>query len=565
MAAAVMEIWPDTKRTIGPAIENGFYFDFEFASPISESDLPRIDQKMRELVKSWKGFEKHELSAGDAKKEYPNNPYKHELIEEFTKNGEKVSFYKSGSYWDLCKGGHVENPREQLKHFKLLSVAGAYWRGDEKNKMLTRIYGTAFATKEELEKYLWQMEEAKKRDNRKLGKDLELYLISQQIGSGLPILMPKGALIKKIIEDDLYSEKRKIGYQFVWSSHIAKSQIYHTSGHWGKYDAMFAPMKLDDEDYVLKPMNCPHHFQYYLNSPRSYKELPFRIAETATVYRNEKSGELGGLLRVRSLTIDDGHTFIRLDQTNEELELVLVIIKKILERYGFREYRARISTSDPDNQQKYLGDRDAWVRAEEALKKQAEKLFDSVSVGVGEAAFYGPKIDVMVKDAVGREWQLSTVQLDYNQPKNFEMKYTDENGEEVYPAIVHVAMIGSIERFMGILIEHYAGAFPLWLAPVQVKIVPVSEKFGDYAKKVKDMFNAASIRTELDMDAKSLGYKIRQATLQKVPYMIIIGEKESASGSDMLISVRSRDGKDLGTLSASEFLKKLQNDIEHYL
>lgn len=561
-AAAITDLYPDIKIAIGPPIEDGFYYDVDFGDiKISEEDFPKIEQKMHELVKSWKGFERREVSVSDAKEYFKNNPYKLELIEEFSKKGEKITFFKSGNFEDLCRGGHIENPKESLKHFKLMSIAGAYWRGDEKNKMMTRVYGTVFLSKQELDDYLKMREEAKKRDHRKLGRELELFTISEQVGPGLPIFLPNGETIRQIIVDDLVKIKKENGYQFVWSPHIARSEIYHISQHWGKYDAMFNPMKLDKEEYVLKPMNCPHHFQVFMSRPRSYKELPFRIAENGTVYRNEKSGEVSGLVRVRSLTIDDTHTFIRVSQTSEEISKVLKLIKQILGKYGFKKYKARLSFGDRKNQSKYLGDPEAWEKAEATLKEHAEKLFDEVSIGVGEAAFYGPKIDVMVNDSLGREWQLSTCQLDYNQPKNFGMKYVEEDGQEVYPAILHIAMIGSVERFMGILIEHYSGAFPLWLSPAQVSILPISDKFKGYSIKIQEELVKNGIRVKMNDDSKTLGAKIRESTLQKIPYMIIIGEKEE---KNKVISVRARDGKDLGQIAVSEFINNLKSQIENF-
>lgn len=561
LAAAALELWPGTKNAIGPSIENGFYQDFDFGNvKISDTDLEKIEKKMHGLVQGWGTFQKREVSADLARKDFAHNPYKLELIEEFAKEGKKITENDPGNFLDLCKGGHVENPKDELKYFKLLSIAGAYWRGSEKNKMLTRIYGTCFSTKEELDKYLWQLNEAKKRDHRKLGKELDLFLVSDQVGSGLPIFTPKGTVIRSVIEDYLTETKRQNGYQFVWTPHIAKSQIYQTSGHWGKYDAMFNPMKLDEEEYTLKPMNCPHHFQVYMNKPKSYKDLPFRIAENGTVYRNEKSGELGGLLRVRSLTIDDTHTFIRVSQTTEELERVLTLVKKVLGVFGFSQYKARISVSDPATPEKYLGNKDAWKKAEATLKETGEKLFDEVSVGVGEAAFYGPKIDVMVKDTLGREWQLSTVQLDYNQPKNFNMTYINEEGKEEFPAILHIAMVGSIERFMGILIEHYAGKFPIWLSPVQIVLIPIADRHREKAASMIRIIEAKGIRAELDDRQETMQAKIRNHTLQRVPYMGIIGDKEIENAD--AISIRTRDGKDLGKITVSEFIKQIQEEID---
>ena len=562
LAAAIMDMWPNTKRAIGPAIENGFYFDFDFGDvKVSEADFPKIEQKMIEISRSWKNFERHELNSHEAKKEYPNNPYKHELIDEFSKERQTLTFYKSGSYWDLCRGGHCEHPDKELKRFKLLSIAGAYWRGNEKNKMLTRIYGTVFPTKDELEKHLWQIEEAKKRDHRKISKEMELFLISQKVGSGFPLYMPKGFLLRRNLEKWLTDEKEKRGYQFVATPHIAKSDLYRQSGHWQKYDAMFNPMKLDEEEYVVKPMNCPHHFQIFLERPRSYKELPLRIAENATVYRNEKAGELNGLLRVRSLTQDDTHTFVRHSQIASEIDQILELALMVYKTFGFYDFRARISTRDPKKSDKYLGNTATWDKAEQALIDGVKRLKIDHFIGEGEAAFYGPKIDIMVKDAIGREWQLTTVQLDFVQPENFNMNYITEKGKEDRPAVLHVAILGSFDRFLGILIEHYAGKFPLWLAPVQVKIIPISQAHVATAQKVKEMLIGRGIRVEIDDREERMQAKIRDATLQKIPFMAIIGDKEMAT-SPLTVSLRSREGKNEGSLTVSHLIEKLTAQIE---
>lgn len=568
---AMERLYPGIVKAMGPATDEGFYFDFDpNAIKISEADFPKIEKIMRELINLDLPFIRVEISVEEAKKLFKNNPYKLEWIDKYGQEGGKVTIYWTGdpsaasgrsserSFVDLCKGPHVASTGK-IKALKLLSIAGAYWHGDEKNKMLTRIYGTAFETKEELDKYLWQMEEAKKRDHRKLGKEMDLFVVSEQIGGGLPIFTPKGTVIRKTIEDYLTNLKKENGYQFVWSPHIANSKIYHTSGHWGKYDAMFSPMILDDQEYVLKPMNCPHHFQIYLSKPRSYRDLPMRIAENGTVYRHEKSGELNGLLRVRSLTIDDTHTIMRLSQTNNELKSVLLMIREILEIFGFKNYKARISTHDPKNFSKYLGKKDEWERSEEALKRNATLQGFQTSIGEGEAAFYGPKIDIMVKDSLQREWQLSTVQLDYNQPHNFEMTYVDENGQKTYPAILHIAMIGSLERFIGILIEHYAGAFPTWLNPVQVKVLPIAERHAEYAKSVFDKLKKADIRVELDDRNETLGARIRDGQNQKVSYMLIVGDKEVESG---MVSERARNGKADGPFTVETFIGNIKEEIE---
>lgn len=560
LAKAVLELWPGAHNAIGPAIENGFYQDFDMGEvKISEEDLPKIEKKMREILPAWQKFIFNEVSLEVAKKLFAHNPYKIELAAEFAGEGKKLMTNDPGNFLDLCKMGHVKNPSKELQHFRLFSVAGAYWRGSEKNKMLTRIYGTCFPSKEELDKHLWQLEEAKKRDHRKIGKTQELFLISQEVGSGLPIYMPKGFIVRRLLEQWLTGEKEKRGYQFVWTPHIAKSGLYKKSGHWQKYDAMFTPMKLDDDDYVAKPTNCPHHFQIYLERPRSWRELPLRIAENATVYRHEKAGELSGLLRVRALTQDDTHTFLRHSQIPEEIDRILELTTDIFKTFGFKNYRARISTRDPQTPEKYLGDPASWDKAEIALTQAViARNMESVT-GVGEAAFYGPKIDIIVKDAIGREWQLTTVQLDFNQPENFDMNYINEEGKCQRPAVLHIAILGSFDRFMGILIEHYAGAFPIWLAPVQVVLIPITERHNGAAGKAREALRLAGLRVELDDRSETMQAKIRDATLQKVPYMGIIGDREA---SNQTISVRTRRGEDLKTMSLENFVAKLKEEIE---
>jgi threonyl-tRNA synthetase len=405
------------------------------------------------------------------------------------------------------------------------------------------------------------MEDKQVKTHQQIGQEQDLFLISQLIGSGLPLFTPKGTILRRAVEDFLISKKKANGYEFVWTPHIAKSETYHKSKHWGKYDAMFSPMTIEDEEYVVKPMNCPHHFEIYLNRPRSYRELPLRLAENGTVYRHEKSGEINGLFRVRSLTIDDTHTFIRISQTEEELEKVLNLIKDVLETFGFAKYKARISVSDPKEPDKYLGSRDAWEKAEATLKGQAEKLFQNVEVGIGEAAFYGPKIDIMVKDNLEREWQLSTVQLDYNQPENFDINYVDENGGQSRPAILHIATIGSLERFLGILIEHYQGKFPVWLSPVQVMLVPIADRHQEAAEKIKKELVEQGIRAEVDVRAESMQAKIRDATLQKVPFMGIIGDKEAGLPGGA-VSLRTRESEDLGVTELSQLVQKVKENID---
>jgi len=561
LAAAVLELWPKTKPTIGPSIENGFYYDFDFGDvKISDSDLPKIETKMRELVKDWKEFKRIEVDSAHATKQFSSNEYKKELIEEFKAEGQKLTLYASGAFTDLCRGGHCERPDKELQFFKLLSVAGAYWRGDEKNPMLTRIYGTCFTSQAELDRYVWQQEEAKKRDHRKLGKDLKLFIISADVGSGFPLYLPNGFIIRRELSHWIMYEKERRGYQFVWTPHVAKSTLYRKSGHWQKYDAMFNPMRLNGEEYVVKPMNCPHHFQVYLSEPRSYRELPLRIAENATVYRNEKAGELAGLLRVRSLTQDDTHTFVRHDQISEEIDRILELATFIFRTFGFSDYKARISTRDTEKQEKYLGKPDVWDTAEKALVDAIARNHIESFMGIGEAAFYGPKIDIIVKDAIGREWQLSTIQLDFNQPENFDMNYVNEKGELERPAVIHIAILGSFERFLAILIEHYAGAFPLWLSPVQLGIIPIAERHNATAVKTRDFFIAHGIRAEVDDRNETMQAKVRNYSLQKIPYMAIIGDTERDNGS---LAIRTRRGENLKGIHLDGFLKNLQQEIDH--
>ncbi len=558
LAAAVLELWPEALPTIGPPIENGFYYDFDNLK-VAEEDFPKIEAKMHELVKDWTSFERTEVDADQAKKQFKNNSYKKELIEEFAKEGAALTTYKAGEFSDLCRGGHTEHPDRELKHFKLLSIAGAYWRGSEKNKMLTRIYGTAFATKQELDAYLAQQEEAKKRDHRKIGKEQELFLISPSVGAGFPLYMPRGFIVRRELENWIMKEKEKRGYQFVWTPHIAKGALYKQSGHWQKYDAMMSPMTIEDEEYVMKPMNCPHHFQIYNERPRSWRDMPLRIAENATVYRYEKTGEVNGLLRVRALTQDDSHIFVRHAQIAQEIDRILDLALFVYKTFGFKDFKARVSIRDPKDSSKYLGEPKNWDLAEKALIDAVKRRKIDYFVGEGEAAFYGPKIDIVVRDAIGREWQLTTCQLDFVQPENFTLRYTNEEGKEEAPAVLHVAILGSVDRFLAILIEHYAGAFPLWLAPVQATIIPIAERHAKAARMAQDTLLEAGIRVHLDERSDTMQAKIREATLQKVPYMGIIGDREAANGQ---IAVRTRAGEDLKAQPLAQFLSRLKEEIE---
>lgn len=563
-AAAVRELWPGSQNAIGPAIENGFYQDFEIAGTITEKDLPKIEKRIRQLIPKWTHFEKKEVTKEEALKEFAWNKYKTELIEEFSQEGKKLTFHNSPGFIDLCKGGHVEFPSKEIKPdaFKLMSIAGAYWRGDEKNKQLTRIYGVAFETKEELDKHLAMLAEAEKRDHRKLGAQLDLFTISDQVGKGLPLFTPKGALIRELLNDYSQSLRAAKGWQKVWSPHITKNELYKTSGHWAKFgDELFLVKSQETSDeLVLKPMNCPHHQQIYASKPHSYRELPIKYMETTTVYRDEKAGELLGLSRVRCITQDDSHTFCTPDQIEKIYQELIDVTKTFYSKIGMK-IRARLSFRDPANPEKYLGEVDLWDKAQTILLNIAQKNKLDFFVAEGEAAFYGPKIDFMAIDALGREWQLATPQLDFVQPKRFGLTYTDHEGKDQTPVLIHFALMGSIERFLSVLIEHTAGAFPLWLSPVQIKILPISKKQNTYAKKVMKELLAAdpNLRIELDDRDESVGKKIREASMQKIPYQLIVGEKEMKAKK---VAIRTREGKDLGVVSMKKLIEKLKTEIE---
>lgn len=563
LAAAVMELWPDTKRAIGPAIENGFYFDFEFSKPITEENFPQIEEKMKQLLPTWTGFEKHELTSDEAKKEYPDNPYKHELINEFSGRGKKVSFYKSGEYWDLCAGGHTDNPSKDIGAFKLLSVAGAYWRGSEKNKMLTRIYGTCFPTQKELDEYLNMLEEAKKRDHRKLGKDLGLFIFSDLVGAGLPLLTPKGTTIRRELERFIVDEELKRGYQHVWTPPLAKVQLYETSGHYPYYkDTMYPPMKVDEEELILRPMTCPHHFMLYKSQPRSYRELPIRYAEISPQFRYEKSGELTGLMRVRMFTLSDAHIICTPKQAKEEIKKVLDLIEYVNKIFGLKrgeDYKFRLSLGDRQDDKKYYKDDKAWDQAEKTLREVLQEAEAPFYEAENEAAFYGPKIDVQMKNALGKEETAFTIQYDFVQPKRFELKYMDANGEQKEPVVIHRSSIGALERVIAFLIEHYGGAFPIWLSPIQVQIIPIADRHLEYVQKVLEQLASANIRVEVDSRAEKMQSKIRDAQLQKIPYMLIVGDREI---SEEKVAVRTREEKDLGGIKVNEFIKKVKSEIE---
>jgi threonyl-tRNA synthetase len=563
MAHAVQDLYPEAKFGVGPAIESGFYYDIDINSRLNEEDLQKIEEKMMKLSKDNNSFIREDLSKDEAINFFENkgDNYKLEILSEIDENSEDISLYKEGNFVDLCRGPHLPSTGK-IKYVKLLNISGSYWRGDERNKQLQRIYGISFPKKKMLDDYLQKLEEAKKRDHRRLGKELELFLISNSIGSGLPVWLPKGTILRETLENYLREEQRKRGYLPVITPHIGNINLYKTSGHYPYYkDSQFPPVQLEDgkEEYLLKPMNCPHHFQIYLSKPRSYRDLPIRYAEFGTVYRYEQSGELNGLTRVRSFSIDDSHIFVRQDQLKDEVCDVIDLIQTIFSQMGFTDFESQLSFRD-NNVEKYGGDISLWDRAQKEIQEAADLMHLKYHVEEGEAAFYGPKIDFMVKDVLGRKWQLGTVQIDYVMPERFNLEYTGSDGQKHRPVVIHRAPFGSLERFIGVLIEHYAGEFPLWLAPVQAAILPVSQHFIDYAKKVAAELKNNSIRVELDERNEKIGYKIRDWETNKVPYMLILGEKEQEAGN---ISVRKHKKGDIGKLSLSEFIDNIKDEIKN--
>lgn len=562
LAAAVLDLWPGTKNAIGPAIKDGFYQDFDFGDvKISEADFPKIEKKMHQLAQKWGPFEEKEVSIEKVRKDFSHNQYKLELAEEFAKEGKKITENNPGNFLDLCKGGHISNPKAELKHFKLLSIAGAYWRGDEKNKMLIRIYGTVWPTKEELDKYLWQIEEAKKRDHRKLGKELELFTISEEIGPGLILWLPKGNIIKEEIEKWARETELEWGYLRVTTPHITKSSLYYTSGHLPYYKAdMYPPMKTEEgEEYYLKPMNCPHHHMIYASKTRSYKDLPLRLAEYGTCYRYEASGELFGLMRVRGFAQNDSHIYCTEEQAVEEFVNVMKLHEYYYKVLGITEYYLELGLRDPKNKKKYHGNEIMWQKAEKLMREACAKVDIPMVESIGNAAFYGPKIDFIIKSSIGREFGISTNQIDLFMGERFRLKYIDKDGSQKIPVIIHRAPLGSHERFVGFLIEHYGGVFPLWLSPVQVVIIPIAERHLKHAASVIQIIKAEGVRAEIDDRSETMQAKIRDATLQKVPYLGIIGDREAENET---ISIRTREGKDLGQINLSEFLKRLKQESQ---
>ena len=565
MAAALESLYPGVKFGIGPAIENGFYYDVDLGDvQLTEADLKPVEDKMLELARTKEQFVRREVPKEEALKTFreKGDEYKCELIGELEDG--TISFYSNGDFTDLCRGPHLKDT-SVIKAVKLTSIAGAYWRGDEKRKMLTRIYGITFPKKSMLDDYLAMLEEAKKRDHRKLGKEMELFTFSSRVGQGLPMWLPKGADLRERLENFLKKIQKSYGYLPVITPHIGNKDLYVTSGHYAKYGKdSFQPIHTpqEGEEFLLKPMNCPHHCEIYRTKPRSYKDLPLRFAEFGTVYRYEQSGELHGLTRVRGFTQDDAHLFCRPDQLKEEFCKVIDIILYVFKTLKFDEYIAQVSLRDPDNREKYIGTDENWEKAEQAIIEAAAEKGLKTIVVPGEAAFYGPKLDFMVKDASGRKWQLGTIQVDYNLPERFELEYIGSDGQKHRPVMIHRAPFGSLERFVAVLLEHTGGKLPLWLTPDQVNVLPVSEKFTDYAKKVCDLMNNSDIRASIDDRNETIGKRIRESELHRIPFLVIVGEKEQESGT---VSVRRQGGKDEGQMKTEDFIALVQKEVADML
>ena len=560
MAEALEDIFPGVKFGIGPAIENGFYYDVDLGGrQITDADFAKVEKRMLELAREKQDFVRQDVSKADALKHFEEtgDKYKCELISELADG--TITYYTNGHFTDLCRGPHLRNT-EVIKAVKLTAIAGAYWRGDEKREQLTRIYGITFPKKSMLDEYLVLLEEAKKRDHRKIGKEMELFTFSSRVGLGLPLWLPRGSVMRFELEKFLRKKQNEYGYLPVVTPHIGSKDLYVTSGHYAKYGKdSFQPIHTpqEGEEYMLKPMNCPHHCEIFRSSPRSYKDLPLRLAEFGTVYRYEQSGELHGLTRVRSFTQDDAHMFVTPDQLKGEFEKVIDLILYVFRIFKFDKYTAQVSLRDPNNKAKYIGSDENWEKAENAIIEAAKEKGLKTGVEYGEAAFYGPKLDFMVKDAIGRKWQLGTIQVDYNLPERFQLEYTDADGSKKRPIMIHRAPFGSIERFTAVLLEHTSGHLPLWLSPDQIKVLPVSEKYAEYAKKVCGLLNNSDIRTSLDDRNETLGKRIREISLLRVPVLVIVGEKEVADGT---VSVR-REGADAGTMKLDDFVKWFKAEV----
>ncbi len=556
LALAVKELYPKVKFGIGPAIENGFYYDFDFENLApTDKDLAKIEEKMRELIKQNIKFVKKIVSKKEAQKIFKNQPYKLQLIEEIKEN--KVSIYESGNFVDLCAGPHVKSTKEiPIEAFKLTKIAGAYWKGDEKNPMLTRIYGIAFKSKKELQNYLKVQEEAEKRDHRVLGQKLELFLFDEEVGQGLPIFLPKGALLRKLIQDFLFEELKKEGYQWVVTPHIGNLNLWKSSGHWELYrENIYSPIKIDDEEYLLKPMNCPFHVKIFKSKIRSYKNLPLKLAEFGTVYRYERSGTLHGLTRVRGFTQDDAHIFCTKEQLEKEVEKILKEGLKILKIFGFKKFDIYLATRP----EKFAGTEKMWKSAMKVLKNVLKKQNLKYKIDPGGGVFYGPKIDIKIKDVLGREWQCTTIQIDFNLPERFNLNYVDKDGKQKRPILIHRALLGSLERFIGVLLENTGGALPLWLAPEQIWIVPVADRHIKYAQEIKKVLDSLSLRVELKDEKETVSKKIREGEIKRIPYILVVGDKEMKSKT---VRVRERQKGDIGEMNLKEFIEKIKTEIK---
>jgi len=564
MAEALEALYPGVRFGVGPSVETGFYYDVDLGdAQISEADLKKIEDKMIELARSKEVFERTEVSKADALKYFTEkgDPYKVELIQDLEDGS--ITFYKNGCFTDLCRGPHVKHV-DDIKAVKLTAIAGAYWKGDQNRQQLTRIYGVTFPKKSMLDEYLQMVEEAKKRDHRKLGREMELFTFSSRVGLGLPLWLPRGAVMRNILENFLRVKQAEMGYLPVVTPHIGSKELYVTSGHYAKYGKdSFQPIRTpqEGEEYMLKPMNCPHHCEIFRSAPRSYRDLPLRFAEFGTVYRYEQSGELHGLTRVRGFTQDDAHLFCRPDQLQEEFEKVIDLILYVFKTLKMTDYMAQISLRDPKNKEKYIGSDENWDKAEKAIIDAAGKKGLKTVVELGEAAFYGPKLDFMVKDAIGRKWQLGTIQVDYNLPERFELEFTDADGSKQRPVMIHRAPFGSLERFTAVVLEHTAGHLPVWLSPDQVKVLPISEKFADYAEKVCNLLKNTDIRASIDSRNETLGKRIREISLLRVPVIVIVGEKEASEGT---VSVR-REGVDQGTMTVEQFIQYIKAAVAEEL
>ena len=557
LASAVLEMFPDAKFAYGPPIESGYYYDFELPRSLTPDDFPEIEERIRRLVAADDPFVREEVSRDRALEMFAAQPYKVETINDLPEDA-TISTYTVGHFTDLCRGPHVERSAE-VGPFKLLSLAAAYWKGDERRPQLQRLYATAFPTQEELEGYLWRLEEAKKRDHRRIGKDLGLYMLDERVGGGLVIWLPKGAVIRRELESFIVRAEERAGYKHVYTPHLGKIDLFKTSGHWQHYrDSMYSPIRVEEEEYILKPMNCPFHIVAYQHDLHSYRELPIRLAELGTVYRYEKSGELTGMSRVRGFTINDAHIFCRPDQVAEEFVGVVNLIQELYDAVGFRDYVYRVSLRDPADKEKYVEGDEMWDQAEGAIREALDSIGAEYVEAVGEAAFYGPKLDIMVRDVLGREFAASTNQVDFYLPERFGLEYVDADGSRKRPVMIHRAPIGSLERFFAFLTEQHAGAFPVWLSPVQAVVIPIADRHVEYAQEVAGKLRAEDIRVEVDGRNERMQHKIREAQLQKVPYMLVVGDREAEAGA---AAVRLRSGEDLKAQPLTEILRMIKEDI----